>query len=461
MRINKLRVKNFRCFESLEMELNSKCNILVGINGAGKSTILDALAIALGGYLAGFDDVKGLSIQQEDAYYKMHIAGSRIEVQEQFPVEVYAEASFENNILYREGFEKISKKEEQKSKERVKVIGWQRELNGKGRRTTYGNVKVIMDYAKKLQSAVRSGDISCVLPLVAYYGTGRLWLQKRNRTPHRKGEKLNRQTGYLDCIAAESNEKQMMQWFEELTYIQLQEGKPVAELEAVKKALCTCYRSSDTSISDVNFVYDVKSRELEIQIYRETPEKNLAEKFPVRMLSDGEKGMISLVADIAYRMALLNPDWMERVLETPGVVLIDEIDLHLHPAWQKKIVSDLMNIFPNVQFIMTTHSPSVLVNVPREDIWILDHSRIYQPHDMTYGRSVEEILRQVMDVDVRPDQVVNLQQAFDAAIDQKDYVAANGYLGRMKKLVGENAAQVIENQIILDTEEQEGEDDLY
>lgn len=66
-------------------------------------------------------------------------------------------------------------------------------------------------------------------------------------------------------------------------------------------------------------------------IYRD----DQTDKFPVRMLSDGEKGIISLVADIAYRMALLNPDLLDRVLETPGVVLIDEIDLHLHPSWQK------------------------------------------------------------------------------------------------------------------------------
>lgn len=435
MRIERLRVKNFRCFENLEIQLHPKCNVLVGINGAGKSTILDALAIALGGYLTGFDGIRSNSILPEDAHYKMFCVGSRIESQEQFPVEIYAEGTVEEKNVILNSLEAI--------------ISWQRELNGKDRRTTHGNVKFIADYARALQNRVRSGDVSCILPLVAYYGTGRLWLQKRNRTKYKKGEKLNRQMGYVDCIAAESNEKQMMQWFEEMTYIQLQEGTVIAELEAVKKALCKCYLNVDSSVTDVKFAYDVRSHELEIYVYRH----NEAEKFPVRMLSDGEKGIISLAADIAYRMALLNPNLLDKVLETPGVVLIDEIDLHLHPSWQKKIMGNLMNIFPNIQFIVTTHSPSILLNVPRENIWILNHREIYQPQDMTYGRTVEEILREVMDTNVQPDEVVGMQKEFDQAVDNGDYDSAKKILDKMKNIMGENANGIIENQIVLDVEQ--------
>ena len=167
----------------------------------------------------------------------------------------------------------------------------------------------------------------------------------------------------------------MMQWFEDMTYIQLQEGKPIAELETVKKALRQCYMSCDTTITDASFQYNVKSQELEVTVSRD----DSVEKFPVQMLSDGEKGVISLVADIAYRMALLNPDLLEHVLETPGIVLIDEIDLHLHPAWQKKIVDDLIHIFPNIQFVITTHSPSVLANVRKEYVQTLNHNQLYKP----------------------------------------------------------------------------------
>lgn len=434
MRINRLRVKNFRCFEKLEMQLNPQCNVLVGINGSGKTTILDALAIVLGGYLTGFDGIKSNSISPEDAHYKMFCIGSRVEPQEQFPVEVYAEGTV-GQVNDMADFSEA-------------VISWQRELNGKGRRTTHGNVKLIADYARTLQNGVRSGNVTCILPLLAYYGTGRLWLQKRNRTKYKKGEKLNRQMGYMDCIAAESNEKQMMQWFEEMTYIQLQEGTAIAELEAVKEALCKCYLNVDSSVKDVKFAYDVRSHELEIYIYRD----NELEKFPVRMLSDGEKGIISLVADIAYRMALLNPNLLNKILDTPGVVLIDEIDLHLHPSWQKKVVGSLMSIFPNIQFVVTTHSPSILLNVPRENIWILNQNEIFQPQDKTYGRTVEEILREVMDTNVQPDEVVRMQYEFEYAVDGENYSLAKEILDKMKNIMGENANIIIENQIVLDVE---------
>ena len=427
LRLKKLKVKNFRCFENLEMNLNPRCNVLVGINGSGKSTILDALSIALSGYLLGFDNIKGTYIQTEDAHFVTHQAGNRIEVQEQFPVIIYAEGIVDDEH----------------------DVTWQRELNGKDRRTTHGNARCIVDYAKRLQDAVRSGDMTCTLPLTAYYSTGRLWLQKRNRTAHEKGKTLKRQMGYIDCMAAASNEKQMLQWFADMTYIQLQEGRPITELEAVKQAIRQCYMSSDPSISDAYFQYNVKNHELEVTIHR----NDTVEKFPIRMLSDGEKGVISLVADIAYRMALLNPNLFERVLQTPGVVLIDEIDMHLHPSWQKRIMKDLMNIFPNVQFIVTTHSPSVLANIKeREYVQIVDHFNVNPSQDMIYGRSVEEILCDIMNTDVSPEEITDLQKEFNSAIDCEDFDKAQEILNHQRQLLGNNANAVIENQITLDVE---------
>ncbi len=431
MRIEKVRVKNFRCFEQLECQLHPQCNIFVGINGAGKSTILEALAVALGGFLTGIDGIRSNYIMPSDVHYKMYQAGTRVESQGQFPVEVWAQGVMGEKDMASET-----------------VLEWQRELNGKKRRTTHGHAKAITDYSRNLIDQVRNGSDEVILPLIAYYGTGRLWLQRRPRASHEKNKSFNRQMGYVDCLAAESNVRQMMQWFEEMTYIQLQEGKLVPELEAVKLALKECYKGANRKVEDASVWYDVKSRELVIQ----ATYQNYVEKFPIRMLSDGEKGILSLVADIAYRMALLNPILLENVLDTPGVVLIDEIDLHLHPAWQKRIVNDLMRIFPNIQFIMTTHSPSILVNVARENIWLLDHYQLTQPEVKTYGRSVEEILREVMDVDVVPEEIRKLQDNFDKAIDAEEIEAAQQILERMRYVLGDNAEAVIENQIILDVE---------
>ena len=92
------------------------------------------------------------------------------------------------------------------------------------------------------------------------------------------------------------------------------------------------------------------------------------EKFPVELLSDGEKYIVSLLADIMYRMILLNPNELEHIWETTGIILIDEVEIHLHPVWQQKIVAILLDIFPNIQFVMATQSSDVLADLPNEYI---------------------------------------------------------------------------------------------
>ena len=112
-----------------------------------------------------------------------------------------------------------------------------------------------------------------------------------------------------------------------------------------------------------------------------------------------------------------------------------------------------MSIFPNIQFIVTTHSPSILLNVPKENIWVLNQNNIYQPQDMTYGRTVEEILKEVMDTNVQPDEVIRMQHEFEQAIDDEEYDLAKKILNEMKNIMGENASGIIENQMVLDVEQ--------
>jgi predicted ATP-binding protein involved in virulence len=115
----------------------------------------------------------------------------------------------------------------------------------------------------------------------------------------------------------------------------------------------------------------------------------------VKQLSSGEKMLFLLVADLAKRMALANPESDNPLQEGSGVVLIDEIDLHLHPAWQRMVIPKLTSLFPNLQFIMTTHSPLVLQQVRSENIRILDDGKIYGAED-TLGQPVSSILNVVM-----------------------------------------------------------------
>ena len=427
MYLKSLALKNYRCYEELNVEFNKDYTILVGVNGAGKSTILDAVSTALGSFIAGFDGIASNGIAREDAHRKMFEMGSRVDAEEQYPVEISA-------VCRVEGEEDIP---------------WTRSLHSHEGRTHISQAKAIMEYGSELQQKVREGDKETILPLIAYYGTGRLYMQKKQKKNASENSKFSRTTGYVDCLDSASNDKQMLQWFKLMTEIQLQEGHPIPELEVVKRAMGKCYSGAKNAENIAKFEYKMKSDEIEIQ-YKKGEN---VEKLPMRLLSDGLKITISMVADIAYRMALLNPQLLDNILEeTPGIVLIDEVDIHLHPAWQKRIVEDLHYIFPKIQFIMTTHSPSVLANVKHEHILLLEDGGVALPGNTTYGRDVSDILREMMKVYVCPEDVVRLKTDFYRVLAEEKYDLAKEYLVKLEQILGENDAEVVRAKVSYELE---------
>lgn len=127
---------------------------------------------------------------------------------------------------------------------------------------------------------------------------------------------------------------------------------------------------------------------------------NQGKILPFRMLSDGVRNMLAMVADIAYRAAVLNPQLEEQAAsETPGIVLIDEIDLHLHPKWQRKVVNDLRKTFPKIQFIATTHSPFIIQSLKDGELINLD--KLDNPIEVEEyeNKSIEDIGENVMGIE--------------------------------------------------------------
>ena len=361
MKIKELALQNFHGFESRHITFADQFTILVGNNGTGKTAILDGLAIALGSFLSGFKGVKSRHIRKDEIYQKQFILNGKLDIQEQYPVSVQALGELNNERFI-----------------------WSREINGEGGATTSRNAKDLMEYAASLQSEVRNGK-DVILPVISYYGTQRLWIQKDERASKLKHNRLE---GYEHCLEPTSNIKHFVNWIEHMTYVQLQEGEVLPTFPAVTKAIAQCMEEWES------IEYSVRLNELIVR-------KANGETLSFNLLSDGYRSVIGLVADLAHRMAMLNPSLGEDVCRfTPGVVLIDELDLHLHPKWQRKIVADLKRVFPKVQFIATTHSPFIIQSLEPDELRKLnlvdDDERV--PSDDFFRKSIEDISESVMDI---------------------------------------------------------------
>lgn len=340
MNLETLKVTNFRRFERLEVSFHPELTVLVARNGQGKTSILDAATIALGTFVGAFDLGTSKHIAQADARYQRRLGHSDSE--QVFPVRLEATLK---------GIDRP-------------VI---RELLGAKGRTTIKHASALTGLGKQLMKQVQALE-PIPLPLLAYYGSGRLWNAHKNMS--RKAVLSESRTlGYEDCFSSASSFTQVQQWMTKATFAALQQQnmdvyqdhKIADQIKGIQNTVNTVLGSDGWS----GFHYSVQHEELAM-----THEE--LGILPVSMLSDGVRAMVSLVADMAWRCTKLNPQMgADASQKTKGIAFIDEVDMHLHPKWQQTVIGSLREAFPNVQFIVTTHSPQVLSTVKSESIRLI------------------------------------------------------------------------------------------
>ena len=364
MRIDRLQIKNFRCFDNRTFVLDKRFTLLVGVNGSGKTALLDALAVAAGSALLNIPDAKGVSIYRRDVrrvYRKSGETGQYIE---------YYPARIEVNGLIAE--------EEQ---------FWSRELRtekGKTSRAEANNIRFAMtDLVRRSRN-----DEDVVFPFIGYYGTGRLWVQQRPMEGRllKPTKKETRYVGYRNCLEPSSSAQRMVAWVKRLALIQAQNGKKLETLNAVYQVIAKCVEGARSVI------FDFQEDDIVVEFKD-------SHRLPLWSLSDGQRTMAATVADIAMRCAELNPHLRGQAhVETPGIVLIDEIDLHLHPRWQRSVVQDLSETFPRLQFIATTHSPFIIQSMRLGAVTNLD-GEVNDPEPV-YQQSIEDVTENIMGVEL-------------------------------------------------------------
>lgn len=357
MRLKSVKLANYRCFTDTEIEFDKHITLLIGKNGTGKSAILDAVAVSVSTFLLGIDGGVSRSILKDDARYEFYDLNGTIEPQHQFPVSIESIGDCLNQ----------------------QNVKWIRSLNSESGKTTIKDAGELTGLAKKAQNQIMTGDKSLVLPLISYYGTEHLYAQKKEKRNLKSLTEFKRQVGYVDCMAAESNEKLMLNWFQMQTLKSLQEQQKTGILErplllrTVERAICRSFERI-SGARNASLIFNLDTHRLVLEF--ESVDGN-AQKFAIDEMSDGYKNTLSMIGDIAYRMAVLNPILGEQVLEkTPGVVLIDEIDLHLHPQWQQTILSNLHAIFRKFSLlsVLMLQQLLILFQESRSGFWIMEKS---------------------------------------------------------------------------------------
>ncbi|WP_284460673.1 AAA family ATPase [Chryseobacterium sp.] len=358
MRIDNIHIKNFRGYADLKVDFKSNFNVIIGDNGSGKTAILEALTVAMGSFFLGIRNVDAKGISSKD----VRIASYEFSEEYQFPVEIKAEGRINNYKLE-----------------------WERGLHGLKNRATVKGAHLIKEYAKFLDHSISNGE-TISLPVLVYYATGRLFnegYEKLNLSQKEDSKKRisSRFRAYDRCLEAISTHKKFQNWFRDKEIARIQKRTEDIALRLVQKAII----DNLPDCSNFYFEFDPdKAQGLKVEF---TDGRVL----PFQYLSDGTRNFFALLSDIAYKAITLNPHLKENaLLETEGIVLIDELDLHLHPDWQRRIVDSLKNTFPKIQFICTTHSPFIIQATEEDELLIIVNNKIRE-NNSGVNLSIEDI----------------------------------------------------------------------
>jgi predicted ATP-binding protein involved in virulence len=335
MTIKELTITDFRNIESLQLNLHPQFNLLIGENGSGKTALLEALTVAMGSFFLGIRGADSRHIRDEDIRLFKTIEGS-LEFSAYTAIEAIGQVNGSPQLQ------------------------WCRERNGLSGKTLYRNAGAIKKKSEQIYKALTTPDRTTAidLPLLVYYSTARLWVEGRENTSDRKTSKVidpkkipTRLRGYKNALQAKSSFTIMLEWFKGKFSAARVKGERSFQLDAVCKVII----KNIPNCTNLWWEFDPdKLNTLYVSFEN-------GDELPFAYLSDGYRNLLGIFADLAYRCVTLNPHFGEDApAKSVGLVLIDELDLHLHPAWQENIVQQLKNTFPLLQFVASSHSPFII-----------------------------------------------------------------------------------------------------
>lgn len=409
MYIEKISIKNFKAIENIEIKFCPGVNLLIGDNGVGKTSVLEAITVALGGFLTGIPGVSSKNILADDVRIQLlELGHASSAIQYKTPVEITCHVDIDGN-----------------------KYNWTRR-----RKDEMPNSKTIIDNKEIVKYAQEiTNDLSVQLPLLCFQSEARVWQTRRSDFGTELKKKLNdRRCGYIGCLDYSLDIKGIKEWCLKMELAAFQKNAKIAEYEAFKEIVAIIMQKMSDLPEKPVISYSQQVGDI---VYYEA-----GNSMPISFLSAGYQSLLWMTMNLAYRMALLNPESGENMSLIPGVVLIDELDMHLHPKWQWNVVKALEETFPNIQFIVATHSPIIISSCKNENlILIKDNQEIkYLPN--AYGYSVEDVLELRQESTAKPKEIEDLRDKFERAINRSDYTEANNIIALLSEMLGENHSEV-------------------
>jgi predicted ATP-binding protein involved in virulence len=383
MKVKRLKMTAFRGINDLTLEFDdTEPTVLIGINGVGKSSILDCLAILLSHLTGLIQD----PILYEGSAIEPDRADERKEIRRYFN-----ELDITNGHKETHNEIKISLDSQE--------VTWSltEARNGiKPDKLSQLKDLHIISLRKRNEWEIKPDEAN--LPLPVYYHVNREFcddIPQETLTAH----SFRQLEAYDQALTgARISFKSFLKWFKDLEDVENELRRDDTdhrdhELEAIRQAISSLLPG----------FWNLRVRRSPLRMTVTKQEQELI----IDQLSDGEKGLLAMAGDLARRLAIANPS-LSDPLQGSGVVLIDEIELHLHPKWQREIIPALTRTFPNCQFIVTTHSPQVISQVKPEGIYILERTDagiVAMRPESSYGRDSNRILEDLMDTPERPQEI--------------------------------------------------------
>lgn len=410
MYIETVSIKNFKAIDELKIDFRPGVNLLIGDNGVGKTSILEAITVALGGFLTGIPGVSSKNILADDVKICLTELGQASSaIQYKTPVEIDCHMDIDGNK-----YQWVRRRKDELPNSKTLIEN-----------------KDIVKYAQEL-----TNDLSATLPLLCFQSEARVWQTRRSDFGTELKKKLNdRRCGYIGCLDYSLDIKSIKEWCLKMELAAFQKNAKVGEYETFKSIVAAVMQKMSGLTEKPVISYSQQVGDI---VYSENNKS-----MPISNLSAGYQSLLWMTMNLSYRLALLNPTAGDSMAKIPGVVLIDELDMHLHPKWQWNVVKALEETFPNIQFIVATHSPIIISSCKNENLILLNEEQEIKYLPNAYGYSVEDVLELRQGSTAKPQDVEDLRDKFERAMNRDDYMEAKNVVAMISTEVSTEKANVL------------------